>query len=167
MAMFVHLAAESALARIRRYGIRRSRRGRGDVPRGLYAVPVTRNFFVSHQWLRELKRSSGGAIAGVYFRIGDDEPVWIGHYGQAHRQMTAAQAVGEFLAADDRQGWEVVIPRRVDADEIHRIRLLPQVLGWRFWPGAKGQRPFCTCSYCTRGLYGARKLRQRLGGRPN
>ena len=139
--MFVHLAAESALARIRRYGIRRSRRGRGDVPRGLYAVPVTRNFFVSHQWLRELKRKGVGPIGGVYFRIGDDERVWVGNYGQAHREMTAAQAVSEFQAAEDREGWEVVIARRVEADEIHRIRLLPQVLGWRFSPGAKGTRP--------------------------
>ena len=163
MAMFVHLAPESALDRIRRNGIGRLRRPRGERPGGLFAVPVTRNFFISHQWLRELKRGRGGAIGGVYFRIDDDETVWVGHYGQRHRQMTAAEAVAKFMRSDDRQGWEVIIPRRVDAREIHRIRPLPQVLGWRFSPGAKGRPPFCTCSYCTRGEYGARRLRARLG----
>jgi hypothetical protein len=57
----------------------------------------------------------------------------------------------------------VVIPRRIESGEIHRVRALPQVLGWRFSPDAKGKRPFCTCKYCTRGEFGARKLRARLG----
>ena len=77
--------------------------------------------------------------------------------------MTAAQAVAEFLAAEDRQGWEVVIPRGVSAKEIYRVRSLPQVVGWRYSPDAKGKPPFCTCKYCTRREYGARKLRERLG----
>jgi hypothetical protein len=165
--MFVHLAPATAVDRIRRNGIRQSRRAKGDLPRGVWAVPVTRNFYVSHQWLRELRRGGANAFVGVYFRVGDDEPVWVGHYGQAHRETTAAGAVATFLGAEDRQGWEVVIARRVDAREIHRVRAVPQVLGWRFSPGAKGKPPFCTCDYCIRGLYGARKLRDRLGGQPN
>jgi hypothetical protein len=161
--MFVHLTPESQLARIRRNGIRRLRRPAGGFPGGVFAVPVTRNFYVSHQWLRELKRRNQGPVAGVYFRIADDEDVWIGHYNQAHRWLSAAAAVAEFMAADDRQGWEVVIPRRIDATEIHRVRALPQVVGWRFSPTSKGKPPFCTCRFCTRGDYGARKLRERLG----
>src|SRR5262245_53459588 len=51
MAMFVHLAPESRIALIRRNGIRRLRRAVGNLPGGVYAVPVTRNFYVSHQWL--------------------------------------------------------------------------------------------------------------------
>jgi hypothetical protein len=164
MAMFVHLAPESSLDRIRRNGIGRLRRSRGNIPAGIFAVPITRNFFISHQWLRELKRRSGALIGGVYFRIDDDEPVWVGHYGQAHRRMTAAEAVREFMASVERQGWEVIIPRRIEAKEIRRIRLLPQVLGWRYYPEAKGKPPSCVCSYCTRGEYGARRLRKRLGG---
>ena len=82
MPMFVHLAPESRVALIRRNGISRLRKPSGDHPGGIFAVPVTRNFYVSHQWLRELKRRGQGAIAGIYFRIYDDESVWCGHYGR-------------------------------------------------------------------------------------
>jgi hypothetical protein len=162
VAMFVHLAAESRVALIRRNGIRRLRRPWGEFPGGVFAVPVTRSFYVSHQWLRELKRRNAGPIAGVYFRIPDDELVWVGHYGQAHHWMTAAEAVGEFLAAESREGWEVVIPRRIEASEIHRTRRLPQVVGWRYKPGSHGTKP-CGCDFCQRGLYGARRLREEYG----
>jgi hypothetical protein len=162
MAMFVHLTRESGLARIRRNGINRSRRSGDEFRRGVHAVPVTRNFFISHQWLRELKRRDGGTLAGVYFRIPDDEILWVGHYNQAHRQMTAAEAVAKFIAAENREGWEVVIPRRIEAKAIHRTKSLPQVLGWRYFPEAKGKPPFCPCQYCTRGEYGARRMRARL-----
>lgn len=77
--------------------------------------------------------------------------------------MTAAEAVAAFAAAEDAQGWEVVIPRRIAADELHRVRRLPQVVGWRFSPESKGKPPFCTCRFCTRGEYGAQRLRVRLG----
>ena len=164
MAMFVHLALQSRVALIRRNGIRRLRRPTRDFPGGVFAVPVTRNFYLSHQWLRELKRRNRGPIAGVYFRIPDDEKVWVGHYNQVHQWMSASEAVEEFMAAEDPRGWEVVIPRRIVPDEIHRTRELPQILGWRFSPGAKGKPPYCTCRFCIRGDYGAKRLRERLGG---
>lgn len=163
MAMFVHLAPQSRVERIRRNGIARLRKPIGDRPGGVFAVPVTRNFFVSHQWLRELKRRGEGPIAGVYFRIPDDEVVWIGHYGLSHASVTAAEAVAEFMTSEVREGWEVIVPRPVAAKELHRVRALPQVVGWRYWPGAHGKPPFCGCKYCTRGLYGAAKLRARIG----
>jgi hypothetical protein len=162
MAMFVHLAPASRLSRIRRHGIARRRAGAGGLPAGVYAVPVTRSFFVSHQWLRELRGRSPAPIAGVYFRVPDGEPVWVGHYARAHRAMTAAEAVGAFMAADRREGWEVLVPRRIAAGEIHRVRALPQVVGWRYDPDAKG-RPPCDCPHCSRGEYGARRRRGRLG----
>jgi hypothetical protein len=167
MAMFVHLTPDSRVARIRRNGITRLREGSGETPRGVFAVPVTRNFYVSHQWLRELKRKGQGPIAGIYFRLPDVESVWVGHYGQAHRMMAAAEAVAEFMASEVREGWEVIIPRRILAREIHRVRSLPQVVGWRFFPEAKGKPPFCTCKYCTRGEFGAARLRARLGSPDN
>ena len=163
MPMFVHLAPESRVALIRRNGICRLRKPRAGHPGGVFAVPLTRNFYVSHQWLRELKRRGQGAVSGVYFRIPDVERVWIGHYGQAHRTMTAAEAAAEFSSSESREGWEVIIPRRIASTEIHRIRSLPQVVGWRYSPRAKGKSPFCTCKYCTRGDYGAARLRARLG----
>jgi hypothetical protein len=149
------------MALILRNGIGRLRKAASGRPAGIFAVPVTRNFHVSHQWLRELKRRGQGTICGVYFRLADQEPVWVGHYGHAHRSMTAAEAVAEFMAAESREGWEVVVPRRVLAKEIHRVRRLPQVVGWRYYPGAKGRPPFCTCRFCTRGDYGAARLRAR------
>jgi hypothetical protein len=163
MPLFVHLTPESRATLIRRNGISRLRKGVGRGPAGIFAVPVTRNFYISHQWLRELKRRGGGPLAGVYFRIADCEIVWVGHYGRAHQPMTAAKASAEFMAAESREGWEVLIPRRIEAKEIHRVRSLPQVLGWRYYPGAKGKAPFCTCKFCTRGEYAAAKLRRRLG----
>ncbi|HEV3299077.1 MAG TPA: hypothetical protein VG055_05530 [Planctomycetaceae bacterium] len=163
MAMFVHLAPESRLALIRRNGIRRLRRAAGNFPGGVFAVPVTRNFYVSHQWLRELKRRNQGPIAAVYFRIADDERVWVGHYNQVHRWLSASEAVGHFMAAEDAEGWEVVIPRRIEAGEIHKTRRILQVVGWRFSPSAKGKPPYCTCKFCIGGDYGAQRLRKRLG----
>ncbi len=160
--MFVHLAPESTVARIRRSGISRLRKASGDFPGGVFAVPVTRNFFLSHQWLRELKRRGKGPIAGVYFRIRDEERVWVGHYGRAHRWMTAAQAVAAFMSGEAQEGWEVIIPRRIAADEIHWMRVLRQIFGWRYYPGAHGKRP-CACSFCTRGEYKSASIRRRLG----
>ena len=124
---------------------------------------MTRNFYISHQWLRELKRRNQGGIVGVSFRVPDEEEVWVGHYSQHHRWMSAAETVAAFLSAADARGWEVVIPHRIEAAEVHRVRQLPQVVGWRFSPTAKGKPPYCTCKFCTEGEYGARRLRDRLG----
>ncbi|PYV66350.1 MAG: hypothetical protein DMG96_42655 [Acidobacteria bacterium] len=162
MAMFVHLTTESRTSRVQRNGIVRLRKAVGSLPGGVYAVPAARNFYASHQWLRELKRRNQGPIAGIYFRVPDEQPVWLGHYGQVHRLVSAAEAIAQFMTADDPLGWQVVIPRRIEAKEIHKIRRLPQVIGWRFSPKAKGKPPFCTCKFCTRGDFGSAKLRKRL-----
>ncbi|HEX6747500.1 MAG TPA: hypothetical protein VF092_09455 [Longimicrobium sp.] len=184
MPVFVHLTSQRNLASIRRGGIGRRKRRLG--PRGVYALPVTRNFYVSHQWLRELKRSGGGTIVGVYFRIPDDEVVEVGHYGRGHVSMTAAEAVALMLEAEKRdpvtareqdlqskavqrgrrlpsspEGYEVVIPRVVEPAEIIRVKALPQVVGWRYRPRANG-RPPCTCICCERGTYGVGKLLRRV-----
>jgi hypothetical protein len=123
-------------------------------------MPVTRNFYIAYQWLRELKRRGEGAIASVYFRIPDDEIVWVGHYSENHQPMTAAEAAALMLEAENREGYEVIIPRRINRQEIHRIRHLPQVVGWRYRPGAHGKRP-CGCSFCQFGRYGARRIRAK------
>ena len=116
MAMFVHLTSEPTISRMRRDGISRSRRAGVEVPRGVFAVPVTRDFFISHQWLRELKRRNGAMVSGIYFRILDEEMVWMGHYSQAHRRMSAAEAIAQFMVAENSEGWEVIIPRRIAAN---------------------------------------------------
>jgi hypothetical protein len=193
MPVFVHLTSHRNLPSIRRGGIglvkRRFR------PRGVYALPVTRNFYVSHQWLRELKRVGAGTIVGVYFRIPDDEVVEVGHFDSCHVAMTAAEAAALLLAAEGRdpvaervrdreskavrnghrlpsspEGYEVVIPRRIEPSEIIRVKALPQVVGWRYFPRANGQPP-CVCLCCQSGQYGIRRLLRRVeeaeaGGKP-
>ena len=184
MPVFVHLTSHRNLPSIRRGGIGlRKRRLR---PRGVYALPVTRNFYVSHQWLRELRRVGGGTIVGVYFRVPDDEPVEVGHYDSLHVPMTAAESVALLMAAEGRdpnverkrdrsskavrrghrlpsspEGYEVVIPRRIEPAEIIRVKALPQLVGWRHRPGAHGNAP-CACLCCERGQYGIRKLLRRV-----
>lgn len=180
MPVFVHLASQRSLPSIRRGGIALvKRRFR---PRGVYALPVTRSFYVSHQWLRELKRLGSGTIVGVYFRVPDDEVVEVGHFDSVHVPMTAAEAAALLLEAEGRdpvaerardrqskavragrrlpsspEGYEVVIPRRIEPSEIIRVKALPQVVGWRYRPRANGEPP-CACLCCERGQYGIRRL---------
>jgi hypothetical protein len=146
MAMFVHLTPEKNVNAILRAGITRLRKGR-QCPSGVYAMPVTRNFYVSHQWLRELKRNGQRTICAVCFRIPDEEEVWVGHYNQNHRALTAAEAAAVLLTTESREGFEVVIPRKIAASEIHRVRHLRQVIGWRYMPGAH-ELSTCMCIVC-------------------
>jgi hypothetical protein len=187
--VFVHLTSHRNIPAIRRGGIAPGK------ARGVYALPVTRNFYVSHQWLRELKRSGGGTIFGVYFRIPDDERVEVGHYNSRVVTVTAAEAAALMLAAEQRdpvaaravdkhsravqrgralpsspEGYEVVIPRRIAPSEIIRVKALPQVVGWRYMPRANGTPP-CACVCCQRGQYGIRRLERAVeeaeaGGKP-
>ena len=180
MPVFVHLTSHRNLASIRRGGLglvkRRFR------PRGVHAMPVTRNFYVSHQWVRELRRQGGGTIVAVYFRIPDDEPVEVGHYDSCHVPMSAAEAAALVSAAAERdpvqaraadreskavargrslpsspEGFEVVVPRPIRSSEILRVKPVPQVSGWRYRPGAHGGPP-CACLCCERGQYGIGRL---------
>ncbi|MEV7603182.1 HEAT repeat domain-containing protein [Kitasatospora sp. NPDC089797] len=165
MAMFVHLTSTAAAPRIRRAGIRADSRGQGGV-RGVYCFPVLPSYTLTHQWLRELARfGPKGSLAAVHLRLADAEQVLVGHYRDraedAQRWLTAAEAVARIAALPDPRGWEVVLPRAVTAREVHRIRAVPQVAGWRYLPNAHGTRP-CTCFGCRiRGEYGSRRLRER------
>jgi hypothetical protein len=184
MPVFVHLTSHRNVDAIRRGGIRLVKRR--IRPSGVHAMPVTRSFNISHQWVRELRRSGGGTIVGIYFRIPDDEPVEIGHYDSLHVPLSAAEAVALMLAAEGKdpaaaraadkaskavargralpsspEGFEVVIPRAIAPSEILRIRTVPQVTGWRYRPGANGARP-CACICCERGAYGVTRLLRRV-----
>jgi hypothetical protein len=177
MPIFVHLASHRDIASIRRGGIRAVR------PSGkVHAMPVTRNFSISHQWVRELRRGGGGTIVGIYFRIPDDERVEVGHFDSSHVSMSAAEGVARMLSAETNdpvaaraldakskavkagralppspEGFEVVIGRSIRPSEIVRIKAVPQVVGWRYRPGANGTAP-CVCICCERGAYGVGKL---------
>ncbi|MDQ3650939.1 MAG: hypothetical protein M3458_11830 [Acidobacteriota bacterium] len=158
MAIFVHLTSGKNLKAILRNGITRIAK-REIATNGVYALPVTRNYYISHQWLRELKRRNEGPIAAVYFRIRDDTPVLVGRYNQDHQQMSAAEAVATMMNCENREGYEVIVPRKIARNEIHRYRMLSQVIGWRYSPESHGRKP-CGCPYCQRGEYGGRKLRE-------
>lgn len=73
--------------------------------------------------------------------------------------MTAAEAVRRFMGSDDLLGWEVRFGEAVPPARIHAGRRLPQLVGWRYKPGAHKTLP-CGCDYCQRGGYGARRLRR-------
>ncbi len=159
MATFVHLAPEKSIKSIRRSGIK-PRLANPELPRGVFAMPVTPDFYVSHQWLRELKRRGQRTLEAVYFKTPDDELVWIGHYNSESIQVTAAEASGIVLEHESPEGYEVFIPRKIAAKEIHRTKHLPQVLGWRYYPGAKGRKP-CGCPACQwRGEIKSQRIRR-------
>lgn len=130
------------------------------MPKGVFAMPVVPDFYVSHQWLRELKRSGQRTMEAVYFKIPDDELVWVGHYNSESIQVTAAEAAGIVSKEESPEGYEVFIPRKISAKEIHRTKQLPQVLGWRYYPEAKGTKP-CGCPACQpRGEIKSRRIRE-------
>jgi hypothetical protein len=149
MAVFVHLASERDLARIRRGGLA-PRRG------VVFAMPVGPDFQASHQWARELERWAKGTLVAVYFRLPGRELVWAGRYGRARERVSADEAVARFLRSGEA-GYEVVIPRRIRPRELLRLARAPRLVGWRYFPEAKG-RPPVVCLHCERGWYGVRRL---------
>ncbi len=90
--------------------------------------------------------------------IPDDEEVRAGHYSAPHAVVTAAEAVGVILRAEDPRGYEVLVPRKIAPVELRRTRHVPQVVGWRYWPDAHGHAP-CGCDFCQRGTFKAAQLR--------
>lgn len=161
MASFVHLAPESAIAAIRRNGIAASRFGPGtEPPRGVFCLPVSPDFFVTHQWLRELRRRSRERLCGVYFRLADIEAVYVGRFHKPHGKMTAAEAAA-LVRDHNGLGLEVIVPRAITRREILRIKHLPQVTGWRLYPEAKGMQPL----WPQPGSFGAGKMRTAIKDR--
>ncbi|MFI6611307.1 HEAT repeat domain-containing protein [Streptomyces sp. NPDC050507] len=163
MAMFVHLTPAAHAARIRKSGIRAVSHGRDD-DKGLFCFPVLPSYTLTHQWLRELARHGGPrGLVAVHLRLPDDEPVTVGHYSNrpAPTATTASEAVRRLAALEDPRGWEVFLPRAATRAEIHRVRAVRQVTGWRYFPGSNGTSP-CTCYGCrVRGEYGSQRLRRR------
>ena len=163
MTTFVHIADERDAPSIIRSGLKLPRvvvPSLGSRPVGVFALPVVPDFVVTHQWVRELKRRGFNVAVGVYFRVPDDEAVWAGRYNQDKRQITAAEASAE-LARERILGYEVILPRSVPRTEIHRIRPIPQVSGWRYFPDAHERGIFCGCKFCMRGQIKSRAIREQ------
>lgn len=162
MAMLVHLTPADNAGTVRRGGIK-AHPHRGLGVRGVFAGPVLRSYTLTYQWGRELRRRQVRTFVAVHFRVPDEEDVWVGHYGHQQIRTTAAAATALIAEQDDPRGYEIFLPRRVFAGEVHRLRAVSPVTGWRYFPDAHGRRP-CACPMCLRpGEYGARKIRERFG----
>lgn len=153
MPTLVHITDEKNSARIERSGIAPGKRG------AIYFMPVVQDHFISHQWLRELKRRGARVLVGVYFRLPSEETVWAGGYNEPHRQMPLGEAIRSLLSLPDPLGFEMIVERKIQPGEIMKIRHLPQKVGWRYKPRVHGTKP-CGCSVCQRGAYGGRKIRE-------
>lgn len=161
MPTLVHITDEKNSARIKRAGI-----ALGRFQRTVFFMPVVQDHFISHQWLRELRRSGARVLVGVYFRLPSDEVVWAGKYTEPHRQMSLGQAIRELNALADPLGFEMFIDRKVESNSITRIRHLPQKVGWRYQPHAHGKRP-CGCPACLpKGSIKSRSIRDRYEPEP-
>jgi hypothetical protein len=164
--LLVHIAPEPVAKRIKRSGIaaRRLDHPYEGCDRLVWAFPVMESFTLTHQWARELKRNGTRTLVAVTFRIPDDEPVFAHRYNAEPQRVTAAEAVALIRAMEDPRGGQIVIPRRIDADEIVRIRPLLSAFGWRYFPESKAAegRP-CDCLMCTpQGEVKAKRYRDRI-----
>jgi len=161
MPTLVHITDEKNSGRIKRSGIAAGK-SRGVV----YFMPVVQDHFISHQWLRELRRNGARVLVGVYFRLPSNELVWSGKYSTPHQRMPLGQAIRELGALPDPLGYEMFIERKIAPDEITRIRHLPQNIGWRYQPHAHGKRP-CGCPACLpRGAIKSKSIRDRYDPKP-
>lgn len=75
--------------------------------------------------------------------------------------MTAAEAVAHFISSKDTLGHQVLIGRPIQAAEIRSIRPAPPIVGWRYYPEAKGRQAF----YQPPGTIKARRITARIAAR--
>ncbi len=129
MPTLVHLADEKEASNIKRNGIKI-----GKFRQGIFCIPVMQSFYLSHQWLRELKRRGVKTFVGVYFKVDSKAKVFAGKYNSEHRYIELGQAIKEIQTIDDPLGYEIIIDRKIDAKEIEKIKNLPQNIGWRYKP---------------------------------
>jgi len=164
MPICTHLTSEKNVRHILRTGIKaQSMSALNKDSKGVYCMPLLPNYYVSHQWLREIKRGSGHTnLIAIDFRLPANEIVLVGHYSQPKNQFTISEAAKLIMTVKDPLGYEIFLPRSVKAVEIQKVRSVPQIIGWRYHPKAKGTEP-CTCDCCIKGQYGANKLRERFG----
>lgn len=159
MPILVHLADEKESARIKNNGIKV---GKGR--QGVFCMPVLQNFYLSHQWLRELKRSGATTFVGIYFKVDRKTKVYFGRYNEEHKHIELGEAIKVIQNVEDPLGYEIIIDRKIGAKEIHKIKSLPQNIGWRYMPAANGRKP-CGCDFCIRGSIKANRIRERLSPR--
>jgi hypothetical protein len=155
MPTLVHLADERESSSIKKNGIKI-----GKHRQGIFCMPVLANFYLSHQWLRELKRSGVKTFVGVYFKMHSKSKVYAGRYNQDHRHIELGEAIKEIQTIEDPLGYEIIIDKKIEAKEIYKIKSLPQNIGWRYKPKANGLKP-CGCDYCIKSTIKGNRVRQK------
>jgi hypothetical protein len=144
LATFIHIADAKNRRMIEKGGIKASKGG-------VFCAPVTKDFMVAHQWSRELKRQGARSLICIQFRIPDEEMVLLGMYNGEKILMTAAESVATVANHVAPMGLEVILRRKILPGEIARVYPAPRIVGWRYYPTAKGKKPFCHCRFCNRG----------------
>lgn len=157
MTQFVHLTDSKSIKLIEKTGIGIAAT-RIDGVRGFYCTPVSRSYYKTHQWLRELKRTGVKSIHAVQFTLPSDQKVYIGRYNSEHMLVTASEAAAIFESHNDAMGLEVIVTARVPPRLVKKIYVPAQVIGWRYYPEAKGKKPFCGCKVCNRGEMNAYRV---------
>ncbi len=158
MAQFIHLFDERNKKSIRKNGIKIFPAA-WRKQNGVYLFPQTENFVVNHQWMRELRRRQGQNLLAARIRIPDNTLVLIGKYNQAHVEVKASEAIAIARQHLDPIGLEVIIQRSIQPKEIITCYKPPKIIGWRYYPGAKGIKP-CGCPYCQRGQPYSQRIQQ-------
>ncbi len=134
--------------------------------RGVYLFPVLQSYSVTHQWLRELKRSGMRTLVAVSVRLRSDCHVFVGRYNREHRHVPLGHAIQLIMRESDPRGWQIIVPHSIDASAIHDVRPVPQVVGWRYFPESHEEGPWkCLCDFCwssARGGIKVQRLRQAL-----
>lgn len=160
MPQFIHLADDREISLIRKNGIKAHEIQRLN-KKGVFATPVLPNYYLSHQWLRELKRRGIRTISAVQFRVNDDLQVLVGRYNETHVAATAAEAVSIFMEHTTGFGLEIILPNSIPSKAITRTYTPGQISGWRYYPESHSdERKPCGCSYCQLGQIKNRKLRK-------
>ncbi|MFC7647571.1 hypothetical protein ACFQX6_48985 [Streptosporangium lutulentum] len=67
----------------------------------MFCLPILPSYQLTHQWARELKRSGQRTLTAVDFRVPDDEPVFVGHYGRAHAELSSTEAAALIAECED------------------------------------------------------------------
>ena len=154
---FVHLTPEKNRRSILRAGLKASL---GPVGAGVHALPVVRDFAVTYQWTREIRRwHPDQRVVAVRFWLPDEELVWVGHYSGEHQQMKASESANWVL--ENPLGAQVVTSRAIPANEIEKIWQVHQRVGWTETPESHLQFR-CACPVCL--PPGTPELHRRLRG---
>lgn len=164
MATFVHLTPEKKIQSILRAGIKPQEvYSLEEETKGVFCMPLTQDYFATHQWLRELKRQGQKTFKAVHFKLPDNEEVWFGKYGYRSDKIKvkASEAVKLLNESEDKQGLEIIITRKILPKEIVKVVDVNKNVGWRYYPGAHNTK-LCKCRGCisTRDFKGKSILRK-------